>query len=196
MSRAAGYRFGEMAASIGIADMQEMRQRAQARGQSYADAIRRSADLPWSWISDAHLGLGRILREWNDLDAAWEQGQKGLGLARQLQNTDRPAACQVLLAHVKLAQGDLDDAACILAEAERLVLEHDFGREAHEVAAARAMLCLRRGDVDGAARLAAEFDLPLVRDPSLSGAGRRRAALSELESIAARPSREAARTSG
>ena len=181
MSRATGYRFGDMAASIGIAGMQETDNELRLAASTYEDTIRRSADLPWSWISDAHLGLGRILREWNDLDAAWEQGQKGFGLATQLQNTDRPTACQVLLAHVKLAQGDLTDAARLLAEAERTVHEHDFDREAPKVAAARATISLRTGDVDRAARLAEEFDLPLVRARVCLARGDAEAALSELD---------------
>jgi ATP/maltotriose-dependent transcriptional regulator MalT len=163
MSRAMGYRFGEMAASIGIAGMQEIDNELRLAADTYEDTIRRAADLPWSWISDAHLGLARILREWNRLDAAREHGQKALDLAGQLRNTDRPTACLVLLGRVKLAQGDLDGAACILAEAERSVVKHGFVREAPGVAAARAMLCLRRGDVDGAARLADGFELALCR---------------------------------
>jgi len=138
MSAATGYRFGEMSASIGIAGMQEAGNELTLAAETYEDAIRRAADLPWSWISDAHLGLGRVLYEWNDLDAAWERGQKSLGLARQLQNTDRPAACLVLLAQVKLALGDLGEAARILAEAEHSVREHDFVREAPGAVAARA----------------------------------------------------------
>ena len=163
LSRAAGYRFGEMAASMGIAGMQEIDNELRLAAETYEDTIRVAADLPFPWISDAHLGLGRILYEWNELDAAWERGQKSLGLARQIQDSDRPVACQVELAHVKLAQGDLASAARTLAEAEHLVQERGFVREAPRVAAARAMVCLRRGDVDGAARFAEEFDLPLIQ---------------------------------
>jgi LuxR family maltose regulon positive regulatory protein len=181
MSAATGYRFGEMNASIGIAGMQEVDNELRLAAETYEDAIRRTADLPWSWISDAHLGLGRILYEWNDLDAAWVRGQKSLGLARQLQNTGRPATCLVLLAHVKLAQGDLGEAARIVAEAERSVNEHDFVREAPRVAAGRATISLRRGDVDGAARLAEEFDLPLVRARVCLARGDADAALSALD---------------
>ncbi len=181
MSLATGYRFGEMNASIGIAGMQEIDNELRLAATTYEDAIRRTADLPWSWISDAHLGMGRILYEWNDLDAAWERGQKSLGLARQLQDTDRPAACRVLLAQVKLARGDLAEAARILAEAERLVHEHDFVRQAPRVAAASAMISLRTGDLDGAARIAEEFDLPLVRARVGLARGGADAALSALD---------------
>jgi LuxR family transcriptional regulator, maltose regulon positive regulatory protein len=181
MSAATGYRFGEMNASIGMARMQELDNELRLAAETYEDAIRRASDLPWSWISDAHLGLGRILYEWNDLDAAWERGQKSLGLARQLQHTGRPAACLVLLAQVKLAQGDLAEAARILSEAEHQVPEHGFVREAPRVAAASATVALRTGDVDGASRLAEGFDLPLVRARVCLARGDADAALSALD---------------
>ena len=180
MSRATGYRFGEMNASIGIARMQEIDNELRLAAETYEDTIRRAADLPWSWISDAHLGLSRILYEWNDLDAAWERGQQALGLARRLENTDRPAACLVLLARVKLARGDLAGAARILAEAERSVRDQDCDREAPAMAAARAAISLRAGDVDRTARLAEESDLPVVRARVLLSRGDADAALSAL----------------
>lgn len=181
MSRAIGYRFGDMNASIGIGAMQEVDNELRLAAETYEDAVRRAADLPWSWISDAHLGLGRIHYEWNDLDVAWERGQQSLELARQLRHTDRPAACLALLARVRLAQGDLAEAARIQAEAERSVRERGFVCDARRVAAAHATMSLRTGDVDGAARLAEEFDLPLVRARACLTRGDADAALSALD---------------
>lgn len=163
MSRAAGYRFGEMNASIGLARMYEMGNELRLAAETYQDAIARAADLPWSWISDAHLGLGRIRYEWNDLDAARELGQRALGLARQLQHTDRTAACLILLARIALAKGDPVEGARLLADAQRAMASHHRIGEASRLADARAAIALRTGDVDAAARVAEEFDQPLVR---------------------------------
>jgi LuxR family maltose regulon positive regulatory protein len=162
MSRATGYRFGEMNASVGIARMQELDNELRLAAETYEDTIRRAADLPWSWISDAHLGLGRILYEWNDLDAAWELGSRSLELARHLQNTDRPIACQVLLARVKLAKGDLKEAGHILADAERAVRDGGFDREAPNVAGARVRFLLQRGELEEAAGVATGVNVPLA----------------------------------
>ena len=162
-SRAAGNRFSEMAASMGTATMQELDNDLRLAAETYEDAIRLAADLPYPVISEAHLGLGRILYEWDDLAAAWERGQKSLVLARQLQNTDRPMACGVLLARIKLARGDPEEATRLLDEAERSVREPEHARELPNVAAARALVLLARGDVDGAARVLSEFDLPLIQ---------------------------------
>ncbi len=180
MSRATNNRFGEVASLIGIAGMQAADNALRVAAGTYEDTLRLAADLSYPVISGAYLGLGRILYEWNNLDAAGKRGEESLKRARQLQNTDRPAACQVLLAEVRLAQGDLAGAARILDEAERSVHERDIAREASRVAAARAMLLLRTGDVDGATRLAEEFDLPLVRARTCLARGDAGAALDAL----------------
>ena len=163
ISRATGSQFGEMAASMGTATMQELDNELRLAAETYEDAIRLAADFPYPVISEAHLGLGRILYEWDDLDAAWERGQKSLVLARQLQNTDRPMACGVLLARIRLARGDPEEATRLLDEAERSVREPEHARELPNVAAARALVLLARGDVEGAARVSGKFDLPLVQ---------------------------------
>ncbi len=183
MSQATTNRFGEVAASIGIAGMQEADNALRSAAETYEVTLRRAADLSYPLIVGAYLGLGRVCYEWNHLDAAWKQGEESLALARQLQNTDRPAACGVLLARVRLAQGDLAGAARMLDEAERSVPERDLAREAPNVATARAMVCLRSGDVDGAARLAEEFDLPLVRARTRLARGETGAALAALEPL-------------
>ena len=56
--------------------------------------------------------------EWNDLDAAEQHGQQSFQLARQMESADRLVACEVFLARLKLAQGDVAGAAAMLAKAE------------------------------------------------------------------------------
>ena len=82
MSRATHNRFGEAASSIGIAGMQEADNALRLAAETYEDTLRLAADLSYPLISGAHLGLGRILYEWNDLDAALQRGEQGLKLAR------------------------------------------------------------------------------------------------------------------
>ena len=64
-----------------------------------------------------YIGLARIFYEWNDLDAAEQYAQQSLQLARQYDRTvDRFVICEVFLARLKLARGDVAGAAAMLAE--------------------------------------------------------------------------------
>jgi LuxR family maltose regulon positive regulatory protein len=67
----------------------------------------------------------------------------------------------VFLARLKLAQGDVADAAAMLAEADKIVRRHNFMQRMAEVATAQVLVLIRQGDLAAAAHLAEEHGLPL-----------------------------------
>jgi LuxR family maltose regulon positive regulatory protein len=139
------------------------------------------ADDIHQWVAcEAHLGLARIFYEWNDLEAAEQHGRESFRLAQQMGSTDRPVACDAFLARLKLAQGDMDGAAAILAEADYLVRQNHFVLLAPEVAAAQVLVLLRRGDLAGAAQLAESYDLPISQARVFLAQGNMSAALAAL----------------
>ncbi|MCB0183885.1 MAG: hypothetical protein KDE31_06455, partial [Caldilineaceae bacterium] len=79
----------------------------------------------------------------------------------QLENVDTPAACGLLLARVKLAQGDAAAAATLLAEAEQFVQQQHFDHWLGEISAVRIQALLHQGALAAAAQVAAAHDLPL-----------------------------------
>ena len=112
--------------------------------------------------SEEFIGLARIFYEWNDLDAAEQHGQQSLQLARQYDRAiDRFIICEVFLARLKLARGDVAGAAAMLAETEQAVRQNNFVHRMPEVAAAQVLTLLRQGDVAAAAHVAQTHDLPL-----------------------------------
>jgi len=181
LSRATGSRFGEMVAVLGLAGIEERDTDLRAAAATYEEAVGLAADLPYPIIAEAHLGLARIAYEWNHLTTAWQRAQRSLEFAGQLENTDRTAASQVMLARVKLAEGDIDGAERILGDAERSIRELPFVREGPNVAAVRAELCLRGRDLEGAERAASEFDLAAVRARVFLARGEAAGALAVLE---------------
>jgi LuxR family maltose regulon positive regulatory protein len=122
-----------------------------------------------------------VLYQWNDLDAARRQGEQSLQLARQIANTDRPVACEVLLARLALARGDAAGAAAILAEADQAARQHDFVLQVPDVAAARVLTFIRQGDVAAAANVAQAHGLPLSQARVHLAQGDPTAALAVLE---------------
>src|SRR5215472_9864470 len=109
-----------------------------------------------------HLPLARIYYEWNDLEAAEQHGRQSLHLARQFgRGIDRFILCEVLLARLKLVQGDVAGAATLLAEANRSARQHNFVARLPEVAAAQVLTFLRQGHLAAAVQMAEEQKLPL-----------------------------------
>ena len=54
---------------------------------------------------NSHLGLARIYYQWNDLEAAEQQGQLCLEQTRQMEIVDTVASSEVLLARLRLKGG-------------------------------------------------------------------------------------------
>lgn len=148
-------------ASTGLGNVQEAENQLHPAARTYRRVLEVAGDPPPPVACEAHLGLARISYEWNDLDAAEHHGQLSLQLARQLENTiDRSVACEVFLARLELARGDVAAAAAILNAADQTTRQHGFVHRISEVAAARVLLSLRRGDTESAARLARTHELP------------------------------------
>jgi LuxR family maltose regulon positive regulatory protein len=120
-----------------------------------------AGDQPLQIISEAHLGLARVLYEWNDLERAERHGRQALELARQYESViDRFVSCEVFLARLKLAHGDVTGAMTLLARADQAARQRGFVHRNPEVAAARVRAFLQQNDLAAAGRLADSHALP------------------------------------
>src|SRR5207245_9651162 len=139
----------------------------------YRRVLHLAGDQPLQIIYEAHLGLARVLYEWNDLDEASQHGRQSLHLARQYERViDRFILCEVFLARLKLAQGDVAGAATMLAQASQSARQENFVYRIPEVAAAQVLTLLRQGNLAAAAHLAQTHELPIrqARVPLAHGA--------------------------
>ena len=106
-SKALGDTINAILGSIGLGVIQEMdNQLGWRRPRAVERAVDLAAGMAFPVVCDAHLGLARVRYQWNDLDGARQHEEEALRLARQVANTDRSVACQVVLARLKLAGGD------------------------------------------------------------------------------------------
>ncbi len=173
-SKASGNIMITLAATTSLGQVQETENQLYLAAESYRRVLQLTGDPPWPAACEAFLGLARIFYEWNDLEAAEQHGQQCLQLARQMENVDTPATCEVFLARLKLAQGDVAGAAAILAQADQFVRQYNFVHRMPEVAAIQVLVLLRQGNLVEAAHLAQTHDLPISqarvcleqRDPS------------------------------
>jgi LuxR family maltose regulon positive regulatory protein len=130
--------------------------------ETFRRVLQLAGDQPGPSANDACLGLARICYEWNDLDAAEQYAQQSLQLARLFDRAlDRFIISEVFRARLKLARGDVDGAAAMLAQTEQAVRQQNFTLRLPEIAAAQVLVLLCQGNLTAAAQLAQQYDLPL-----------------------------------
>jgi len=180
--RTSGDIFTTILATLTFGAVQEADNQLHLAAETYQRILQLAGDQPLQIIGEAHLGLARILYEWNDLAGAEQHGQQSLHLERQYDTViDRFIICEIFLSRIKLAQGDLSGAAAILAKADQSARQKNFVYRIPEVVAAQVVTLLRQGNVAVAARLAQAYDLPIVQARVYLAQGDPSAALGVLE---------------
>ncbi|MGD8792178.1 MAG: LuxR C-terminal-related transcriptional regulator, partial [Anaerolineae bacterium] len=183
-SQAAGNLYTHILATTGLGNIQMAENQLHQAAETYRRVLQLVGDLPIPVGCHVHLRLARIGYEWNDLDAAQRHGEQSLKLAAPFQEQyDIYVACEVFLARLKLAQGDLAGAAAILAGAERSARQRNFVDQVPEIAAVQVLILLRQGKLAEAAGLAGEHELPASQARVCLARGDAAAALALLEPL-------------
>jgi LuxR family maltose regulon positive regulatory protein len=131
-------------------------------------ALERAVDgqgrrLPIAGI--ALMGLGELLREWNDLEAATRYLQEGIELTKQWGEIGALGG-YVSIARVKQAQGDIDSAREAIQTAKRLATQFDASdMDDVTVLAYQARLLLAQRNMEGVARWVQDRGLEREIDP-------------------------------
>jgi LuxR family maltose regulon positive regulatory protein len=117
-------------------------------------------------------------------DAAEQHGQQSLQLTRLYDRViDRFIISEVFLARLKLARGDVAEAAALLAQAEQSARQQNFMLRMPESAAVQVLVLLRQGNFGAAAQLAQKYELTLSQARVLLAQGDTSAALAVLEPL-------------
>ena len=183
LSQAAGDIFTTILATIGLGMVQEADNQLSQAAETYRRVLQLTGHQPLQIIYEAHLGLARLLYEWNDLEAAQQHAQQSLHLARQYESViDRFILCEVMLARLHLARGDVAGAAVLLAKANQSARQQNFVYRIPEVAAVQVLALLRQDNLAAAAHLAQTHALPLSQVRVHLAQGDPSAALEILES--------------
>jgi LuxR family maltose regulon positive regulatory protein len=161
VSEASGNTIIHIAAATGLGNVQELDNQLHQAARTYRRVLQLAGDPLLPGAAEAYLGLARTSYQWNDLHAAQEHGQQSLQLSQLMENTGQTIACQVFLARLKLAQGDVTGAGAILDQADQLVRQHNFVQRLPEIVAARVLALIHQDDLAAAAHLAETHQLPL-----------------------------------
>lgn len=190
LAEAAGDNSYAVMATTRLGQIQEIGNQLYEAAETYRHALQLIGDYPPPNAAVVYLGLARIYYEWNDLDAAEQYAEQSLKLARQYdQIIDRLILSELFLAGLKLARGDAVDAARILSQTEQTARQNNFAIRLPDIAATQALVHLRQGNLEAAALLARQNDLPLIQARVLIAHKDPSAALAVLE-----PQRQEAQT--
>jgi LuxR family maltose regulon positive regulatory protein len=105
------------------------------------------------WIGVAQVGMGEVLREWNELEGAEDLVRRGIAHCTDVAGLAEMALDGSLtLARILQARGDTDGALAVLQQAEAFGRDGHVAQSAERVAVARARLWLTatQGDVAAA----------------------------------------------
>lgn len=184
LSEAAGDPFTLILSTIGLGQLEEGDNDLHAAAASYRRVLELAGDQPQQIIYEPHIGLARILLEWNDLAAAEQHARQGIALARQYEQViDRFIVCELVLARVLLAQGDTEGVAALLAQLEQAAHERGYTHRLPDIAAAQVPVLLRQGKLADARHLAQTFQLPAAQARVLLAEGEPLAAAALLKPL-------------
>lgn len=162
LNQRSGDVFTTILATMGLGNLQEAENQLVLAAETYQRILQMAGDQPLQVIGEVHLALARILYEWNDLDGAEQHGQKSLELERQYEKViDRFMLCELFLARLKLARGDVEGATALVAQASQSARAQNFVHRLAELAAAQVQVLLRQGNLEAAAHAAHAYRLPL-----------------------------------
>jgi len=182
LSQKAGATFTSILATIGLGNVQEADNELHQAAETYQRILQLAGDQPLQIIGEVHLGLAHILYEWNDLDGAEGHGQQSLQLEQQYEKMiDRYIICEVFLARLKLARGDVAGAAAILSRASQSARQQNFVYRIPEIVAAQILVLLRQGNLTAAADLVKTHELPISQARVYLAQGNTSSALAVLE---------------
>ncbi|NTU78381.1 MAG: LuxR family transcriptional regulator [Chloroflexales bacterium] len=181
LSERSGDAFSQILAIRILGDLQELDGQLHQAAATYQRMLELSGEHPQPNAGEAHLGLARIFYEWNDLEAAEQHGQQSLRLTGLYDRViDRFILSEVFLARLRLARGDVDTAAAMLAQTEQTARQRGFTLRLPEIAAAQVLVLLHKGRLDVADKLAQQDELPLSQARVLLAQGDPSAALALL----------------
>ncbi|MDO9193045.1 MAG: LuxR C-terminal-related transcriptional regulator, partial [Undibacterium sp.] len=169
-----------VAASIALASIQATDNQLRLAADTYRNALQMIADPTHLVGCEAHLGLARILYEWNELDEAELHALQSSKLAARSES-ENGLGGDVLRARMMLARHDNDGAVTLLAQSSVAAKTKRFTGRMQEIANVQVVEMLRRGEVVGAAHLANQQNLPLAQARAFLAQGEGVAALAIVD---------------
>jgi LuxR family maltose regulon positive regulatory protein len=161
-AQACGNRMFAIVASIGLGHLQAQDNHLHLAQRTYIRALQILGDQPHGVACKVHMGLARILYEWNDLDAATIHAHKSSQLAAALE-CDSGLGADALRAQLLLARAETGAALDLLTLASTAAQTRSQHGDSDLIAYAQVQALLQTGEVMAAAQVAQDHALPLAQ---------------------------------
>ncbi|MEI8133109.1 MAG: LuxR C-terminal-related transcriptional regulator, partial [Leptolinea sp.] len=158
--QASGNLMFTVAAAVSLGSIQEAENQLHQAAETYRQILQMVGDPLHMAASEAYYGLARRYYEWNDLDEAEQNCKQAAQLALQIECMT-PIPYEVLNSRIKLARGDVSDAAAIMAKACEFVSHQHLGDKMPEIATTQVLALICQGNLSEAANLAKTHELPI-----------------------------------
>jgi LuxR family maltose regulon positive regulatory protein len=165
----AGFRTDVLGCTVTLGDIRRTQGQLTAAIFTYQQALELTAVAPGTeplrGTADMHIGLAGVLLERNNIAGAIEHLTRNQQLGEHNGLPQNAYRWRVVMARLRAAEGDLDDALALLDEAGRVYVG-DFAPNVQPVAAVRARLQIRRNELAHAQQWARERQLSFEGDLS------------------------------
>jgi ATP/maltotriose-dependent transcriptional regulator MalT len=161
-----GYFSDALGCAIALADIRIAQGRLREAMRTYEQALQPAAEQGKPVLrgtADMYVGMSELQRERNDLHAATQLLAQSKELGEHIGLPQNRYRWRVAMARIREAQGDLDGALDLLAEAERLYAG-DFFPNVRPIAALKARVWIAQGRVGDALDWAREQGLSVSDD--------------------------------
>lgn len=162
ISQAIGHDVITFFSTLGLASLKAANNELAEAACSYRQLLQQASDPPWPVYCEVHLNLAHLHYHWNELEAADDQARKARVLAGQFAQLDRTLACDILLAKLVAARGDVPGAIARLRRVSEVARQHAHTGVMPELVTELVRLLVRAGDCDAAAGVLQGHDLPLA----------------------------------
>ncbi len=162
LSQEAGNHYTALVATRTLADVRALQGYLHAAADLYRGGLRMAAEHGWHAVPFTgylHVGLGKLLYEWNDLETATRHLMEALTTVGLRERPWAVAEAYMLLACVKQAQGDIAGVHEMIRHAEQTIegQKHLWGADV--LPAYRARVWLAQGHTARAATWAEQAEL-------------------------------------
>jgi LuxR family maltose regulon positive regulatory protein len=127
-------------------------QRAAEIFRKILDDATRQGGGSFPIVSMAHGGMGELLCEWYELEAAEDHLLQGIALGKQRGSVGNLVHAYMSLANVRQARGDIDGALALLYDVEQLMQQYNVPSADAITRLFKVRLELARDDVNAASR--------------------------------------------